>query len=219
LVSLARERDLPVAMHIAESIEELELLGNGVGPFQQLLEERSMWDAEAIPRRSRPLDYLRTLAETPRALVIHGNYLDEEERVFLASHAEKMSLVFCPRTHDYFGHPRYPLPELLSAGVHVALGTDSRASNPDLDLLAEMRYVANECPNIDPQTILRLGTLAGAAALGCASDVGSITPGKIANMIAVPLAEEAKMASEMLHGIFTGCARPLAVWLRGDRVR
>ena len=56
------------------------------------------------------------LAEAPRALVIHGNYLDEEEQAFLAANADRMSLVYCPRTHAYFGHPPYPLPELLNSG-------------------------------------------------------------------------------------------------------
>ncbi len=66
LISLACKRDMPIAMHLAESREEVEFLAQGSGPFQALLRERSMWDAEAIPRGSRPLDYLRTLAEAPR---------------------------------------------------------------------------------------------------------------------------------------------------------
>ena len=60
--SLACEQNLPVAMHLAESADEIELLNRGGGAFQELLEERSMWDVRAIPRDSRPLDYLRLLA-------------------------------------------------------------------------------------------------------------------------------------------------------------
>ena len=99
-------------------------------------------DSEAIPRGSRPLDYLRALADSPRALVIHGNYLSGEELAFIGERRERMSLVFCPRTHAYFGHAPYPLERAVSAGARVALGTDSRASNPDLSLLEEMRFVA-----------------------------------------------------------------------------
>ena len=98
--------------------------------------------------------------------MIHGNYLDDDERAFLATHRDRMSLVYCPRTHAYFSHRPYPLAELLAGGVRVALGTDSRASNPDLDLLAEMRHIAKTHAAIDPHEILRLGTLAGATALG-----------------------------------------------------
>ena len=219
LVRLAQEQNLPVAMHVAESADELELLATGTGPFQELLAERSMWDAAAIPRASRPLDYLRLLAEAPRALVIHGNYLDDAERSFLAANVDRMSLVYCPRTHAYFGHPPYPLAELLAAGVRVALGTDSRASNPDLDLLAEMRYVAGTIPAIDPLEILRMGTLTGAEALGRAAEVGSITPGKLANLVAVPLPDDVRAAPrDRLVAILASPESPCAVWIRGKRI-
>ncbi|MEX0612427.1 MAG: amidohydrolase family protein, partial [Pirellulales bacterium] len=218
LIGLAQQRDAPVAMHVAESADELELLASGTGPLRQLLEERSMWDAAAIPRGSRPLDYLQMLAESPRALVIHGNYLDHEERSFLGAHADRMSLVYCPRTHAYFAHPPYALNELLAAGVRVALGTDSRASNPDLDLLAEMRFVAATYPAIDPNEVLRMGTLAGAEALGRAVEVGSITPGKLANLLAIPLPEAAGGApTDLLATMLAGGDRPCAVWIRGER--
>ena len=51
------------------------------------------------------------------------------------------SIVYCPRTHAAFGHPPHPFRDFLARGVRVALGTDSLASNPDLDLLAEARFV------------------------------------------------------------------------------
>jgi len=216
LIKLSRERDMPVAMHLAESAEELELLASGSGPLQQLLEERGMWDAAAIPRGSRPMDYLRLLAEAPRTLVIHGNYLNDEERTFLAAHVDRMSLVYCPRTHAYFGHPPYPLAELQAAGVRVALGTDSRASNPDLDLLAEMRFVARTFPQIDPLEILHMGTLAGAEALGRADDVGSITSGKLANLVAIPLRGNARgTPDELLAATLANGEPRCGVWILG----
>jgi cytosine/adenosine deaminase-related metal-dependent hydrolase len=220
LIELAAERGLVVATHLAESEGEREFLASGTGPFRELLEERSMWDAAAIPAGSRPLDYLRLLAEAPRALVLHGNYLDDEERAFLAANADRMSLVYCPRTHAYFAHPPYPLAELLAGGVRVAVGTDSRASNPDLDLLAELRFVARTFPMIHPQEILRMGTLNGAEALGRAADVGSITPGKLANLVAVPLADDMRGApAELLGAILASRDSPFAAWIRGERER
>ncbi len=125
-------------MHLAESPEELRLLSHGDGPFRDLLADRSMWDESAIPAGTRPLDYLRMLAAAPKALVVHGNYLSAEELQFLATHAASMSLVYCPRTHGFFEHSPYPLRQALDLGVRVAIGTDSRASNPDLSLLAEL---------------------------------------------------------------------------------
>ena len=133
-------------------------------------------------RRRRPLDELRLLARGHRALVVHGNYLDDEEIDFLGRQRQ-MAVVYCPRTHAWFGHARYPLEKLLAAGAIVALGTDSRASSPDLSLLAEMRHVAREFPAVSRATILELGTL-GRRALGLDSQIGTLEPGKWANLAA-----------------------------------
>jgi cytosine/adenosine deaminase-related metal-dependent hydrolase len=127
-----------------------------------------------------------------------------------------MSLVYCPRTHAYFAHRPYPLAELQACGVNVALGTDSRASNPDLDLLGEMRHVARTHKSIDAQVILRMGTLAGAIALGRDDRVGSLMPGKHANFIALPVSEGHRSTPEdALAELFSIDAAPSAVWFRG----
>ena len=101
VVELSNRHKIPVAMHLAESPEELELLRHGRGPLRSFLEELGAWDATAVTPGSRPLDYLRLLARAHRALVIHGNFLDDEEIAFLAA-ADRMSVVYCPRTHDWF---------------------------------------------------------------------------------------------------------------------
>jgi cytosine/adenosine deaminase-related metal-dependent hydrolase len=209
IINMARAQDLPVAMHLAECEEELDLLATGGGPLQQLLESRGMWDSAAIPSGSRPLDYLHILSGAPRALVIHGNYLDALEHEFLAAHADRMALVYCPRTHAYFNHPPYPLDRLIGSGVRVVLGTDSRASNPDLSILGEMRHLTHAHSNIPPETILRMATLATAEALGCERDYGSITPGKLANLIAVPA------SSDSLAETLARVEAPTAIWLKG----
>jgi cytosine/adenosine deaminase-related metal-dependent hydrolase len=231
LVSQAQQHNLPMAMHLAESREEIEFLRDGTGPFRQLLEERSMWDADAIPRGSRPLDYLRLLADAPRALVIHGTFLADDELKFLAARQERMSLVYCPRTHAHFYptvHSPYPLSRALAAGVRVALGTDSRASNQDLNLLRELQLTALAHPEIDAQQVLRMGTLSGAEALGRDADVGSITAAKLANLVALPIPDNSRATqtdilsailgrkwSEVLLATLASCEKPSAVYLAG----
>ncbi len=185
-IELAARAGAPLAFHLAESREELELLRGGTGPFRELLTDLDAWDPSAIPLGMRPRDYLQALAAAPRALVIHGNYLADDEIAVLAQHADTMSLVYCPRTHAYFGHDTYPLSRLLEAGVAVALGTDSRASSPDLSLLAEIRHVA-ATGQVSLETALRLGTLRGAKALGLDSEIGSLAVGKQADLCVVKL--------------------------------
>jgi len=209
---MGRER-VPLAFHLAESREELELLGSGAGPFRELLQDMGVWTPGMIRPGTRPLDYLARLARTSRSLVIHGNYLDDEEIALVAEHAERMAVVYCPRTHAYFGHAPYPLEKMLSAGVPVALGTDSRASSPDLDLLAEMREASSKHPNVPRETVLRLGTLGGAEALGRAADAGTLEPDKLANLTAVSLPPGAEGEPHDL--LFEAGGEVVRRWYRG----
>jgi cytosine/adenosine deaminase-related metal-dependent hydrolase len=182
----AHER-FPVAMHLAESLAELELLASHSGPLVAVLEDLKAWRPDVVPRGIRPLDYLEVLATAHRALVIHGTFLNDSDRQLLAKHRDRMSVVYCPRTNSYLGHGRYPLAEMLAAGVRVAVGSDSRASNPDLRLLEELRHIARQHPHVAAEAILNMGTLAGAQALGIADRLGSITPGKLARLAVVRL--------------------------------
>lgn len=199
----AKER-FPVAMHLAESREELELLASHSGKMVEMLNGVHAWNPAAIPRGITPRHYLELLAKSHHALVIHGNYLAAEDWKFLANRRERMTVVYCPRTHAYFGHDAYPLTDMLAAGVRVAVGTDSLASNPDLSLLAELRQIAKGHPGVSPAAILRMGTLDGATPLGLGERLGSIAPGKIARLATV--------------AIDPATSDPLAAILSGDAV-
>ncbi|MBI1901782.1 MAG: amidohydrolase family protein [Planctomycetia bacterium] len=212
-VELAATNRLPVAMHLAETREELELLAGGTGPLRRLLEELGQWEEGVLARGSRPLDYLREIVKAPRALVIHGNYLADDEVEFLAEHAATMSIVYCPRTHAYFGHDEYPLAKMLRRGVHVALGTDSRASNPDLNLWEEMRFVA-ERGTIAPAVVLEMGTLAGARALARGGEIGSLERGKFADFCAFALPVD--KAREPHEWLLDRAAKLVAAYWRGE---
>ncbi|QDU56472.1 amidohydrolase family protein [Aeoliella mucimassa] len=219
LVNTAAEWNVPVAFHLAESQEELDFLTTGAGGFQEILEERSMWDPWAVPRGSVPLDYLRILTRAHKALVIHGNYLERKELAFLARHRDSMSMVYCPRTHNYFQHAPYPLEVALQLGVRVALGTDSLASNPDLSILNEMRIAAARHPRVPTETILEMGTLAAAHAMGLGHLVGALSPGRYADMTAVPIPDGVPDAhQDILHAVLGDTTPPCQTWLSGETV-
>ena len=147
------------------------------------------------------MDYLEMLARADRTLIVHGNYLGDEEIGLLAAHRDRMAVVYCPRTHAWFGHEAFRLERLLAAGVEIALGTDSRASSPDLSILAEMRTVAQTHPTIRPEVVLELGTLRGATALGHQREAGTLEPGKWANFAVVALPDhDAADPHELLLG-------------------
>lgn len=187
LVQRAADAKLPLAMHLAESAEECQLLATGAGPLRDLLESVDAWNQAAFGAPRAPADYLSLLAKAPRVLVIHGNYLQPSDWQLLADNRDHMSLVFCPRTHAFFAHAEYPLADLLKLGVRVVLGTDSRATNPDLNVFEEMRFVAARFPAVEPSSIVRMASLWAAEALGCDEQFGSIVPGKRASLTLVRL--------------------------------
>lgn len=184
-VARAIEYRAPVAMHLAESAAEMELLATGTGAFRELLEGLGIWQTGMFPRGDGIMGYLKQLARAPHGLIVHGNFLDCAEMDFIGEHSQ-LTVVYCPRTHAYFQHPRHPLPQLLDRGIRVALGTDSVASSPDLELWEEARTVMRLFPEIPPATILGMITIAAAEALGDGQH-GRIQLNRPARLLSVPV--------------------------------
>jgi cytosine/adenosine deaminase-related metal-dependent hydrolase len=172
-----------VATHLAETSAEEELLREHKGPFVPFLTQLGVWTPEELISSWRQAVDLCATAN-PLAIV-HANYLPSDVRL-----PPGVTIVYCPRTHAAFGHPTHPFREFLARGVRVALGTDGLASNPDLDVLAEARFVHAKHPDVAGGVLLRMITLSGAEALGWADETGSLTPGKSADLIVLPLPNE-----------------------------
>jgi cytosine/adenosine deaminase-related metal-dependent hydrolase len=174
---------LPVAVHLAETSAELQLLLRHCGPFAGFLQELGVWQPKGLARDAA--DVVRLCAKAPQLLLVHANYLDVTQEI-----PPQAAIVYCPRTHAAFGHPPHPFRAFLQRGVRVALGTDSLASNPDLDVLTEARFLHQQYPDFPGASLLRMATLSGAEALGWADETGSLTPGKSADLAVVPLPDE-----------------------------
>jgi aminodeoxyfutalosine deaminase len=181
-VHLAWNRQLSLATHLAESQAELEVLRHRRGPFVQFLSELGVWNPEDM--FLSPAGVLRSLsASTPlRQLIVHGNYLPRLTRL-----PKYRTLIYCPRTHAAFGHSPHPFRDFLARRARVAIGTDSLASNPDLDILAEIRFLRRQYPDIPGGQLLQMATLSGAEALGWQDTTGSLRAGKSADLVVVPL--------------------------------
>ncbi len=87
----------------------------------------------------------------------------------------KSSVVYCPRSHEFFGHEKHPVRQLLDAGINVALGTDSLASNSSLSMIDEMRFLAKKRKDLTLEEIFQMATRNGAAALGFAGVLGCLS--------------------------------------------
>jgi aminodeoxyfutalosine deaminase len=184
-VEFALEHNGLVAMHIAESQEERELIERGTGPFVQPLKNLGVFQAFHFGKGiTITQTILQELAKAPAALIIHGNDLRPAEIDFLASQPQ-MTVVYCPRTCAFFQHPEHPVQSLIQRGIRVALGTDSLASNPDLSIWNEIRWLLEHRPDIEWQETLAMATSHGADAFR-RPDLGRIEPGARCGLIAVP---------------------------------
>jgi cytosine/adenosine deaminase-related metal-dependent hydrolase len=96
------------------------------------------------------------------------------------------NVVHCPGSHAYFGHPPFPFTKLAGLGVNISVGTDSLASTDSLSLLGELRKLQAREPGLSPEDLLRTVTLAPARALGKAGELGCLSPGALADLIALP---------------------------------
>jgi cytosine/adenosine deaminase-related metal-dependent hydrolase len=173
----AREK-MPLAIHIDETQEEKELICARKGPMVEFLRELGVWDEAGLMKET---ERFRLLRGAELLSFVHGNCLKPEQ------FESAGSIVYCPRTHAYFGHPPHPVREFLAKRVNVALGTDSLGSNPDLDMLAEMRFLSCARPDLSSDVIVRMATWNGARALGWQEETGSLTPGKSADFVVVPI--------------------------------
>lgn len=171
-----------VAMHVAESRDELQWLEQGEGAFRQAFERLGL-AVEASPPSIEQC--VELLSRYQQALLIHGNYLNPTQIERIAA-AASIAVVYCPRTHEHFGHAPYPFEALRAAGVPVVLGTDSRASNPSLSLWDEVACAAGWHPHCSPSEWLASVTLGPARALGVSKDFGSLQVGRWASAVAMP---------------------------------
>lgn len=182
--ALARREYRPLSIHLAEVMEEVRFLADGSGPFRGLLTQRGIWDEGWKPPGQSPVAYARSQGILgPATVAAHLNYPQDGDLILLRESGAHAA--YCPNSHAFFGHPSHPLPEYLEAGIPCALGTDSLASNGELSMLAELRRAWEKLPDLTAARLLILATRGGAEALGLGDRIGTLAPGKEADLIAV----------------------------------
>lgn len=186
----AREANLPIAVHIAESEVERELIVEGRGVFADGLRGRGI---PVGPRARSPVALLAALGVLNAApLLIHCVRIDDSDIAAIAD--AHCAVAHCPASNAKLGHGIAPISELLAAGVAIGLGSDSVASNNRMDMLEEARLAVLfqrariRAPAAIPHSVaLSLATLGGARALGLEREIGSLEVGKSADLTAFPL--------------------------------
>jgi 5-methylthioadenosine/S-adenosylhomocysteine deaminase len=207
VATYAAQLDLPIHMHIHETVHELE---HSIGQYGV-----------------RPLTRLKALGLlTPSLIAIHAVHLNSHEIALLASHG--CHVAHCPNSNLKLASGFAPIAELVAAGVNVGIGTDGAASNNRLDLIGEMRLAALLGKGVaaDPSVlpayqILRMATLGGARALGLDAQIGSLEVGKMADIVAIDLNHPATQpcydpVSQLIYS--AGSDQVSHVWVAGKAV-
>ena len=181
VADLARRERCPLAMHLAESRAETELVRDGSGPFADALRARGF---AVRAQHCSPVRYLLRLGVLQRAtgwLCIHCVQVDERDVAILRDSGA--GVAHCPRSNRAHGHGTAPLAAFRRAGLRVGLGTDSVVSVGDSSLSAEAAAAG-----LDGEDALRMLTIEGARALGLESEIGSLDVGKAGDLAVFPSA-------------------------------
>jgi 5-methylthioadenosine/S-adenosylhomocysteine deaminase len=173
VLTLAAQLDLPIHIHLQETRSEIE---------------------ESMVRHGvRPVERLRRLGLLgPNLIAVHAVHMSSLEISQLVEHG--CSVIHCPTSNLKLASGIAPVAEMLAAGLRVGLGTDGAASNNRLDIQREMRQAAllakvasGDATAVDAHHALRMATLDGAAALGLEGRIGSLVPGKWADLCSIRL--------------------------------
>jgi cytosine/adenosine deaminase-related metal-dependent hydrolase len=190
--------DAPLAVHLAESADEVELLRTGRGPFRRLLEDLEVWNPAWRPPGD-PVSYLANVGYLQRGmLAVHGVQLDEAGLGRL--NRAGAVVVTCPRSNRWVGAGIPRVGHFYAARIPVAIGTDSLASAPTLSLFDELAELRRVAPEVSAAMLLDSATRAGAEALGFGHQYGTLTPGKRAALVAVDVPAGMRDVEEYLVG-------------------
>ena len=206
----AKNAKRPLCIHIAETPGEEQFTRRLEGGLVELLKAAGVWDETLVAGGMSPLQLVdHTGVLTSATLLAHANYVSDEDITLVARRGA--SVAYCPRTHAAFGHAQHCFRNMLAAGINVCLGTDSLASNPSLSILDELRFLHQHTSDVPTDVLLRMATRNGAMALGFDAICGTLTTGKTADLVIIPLPR----AAATWDAFLTDSTEPMAVFIAG----
>lgn len=189
----AKGEGLPVSMHLAESREETVFVRDGEGGLAREYREFLGWDC--FPVRTTgltPVRYAKQLGVLDGLIAAHCVQVDSEDIALLRKHS--VAIAHCPRSNSCLRLGVAPVVDFLDHNISVGLGTDSLASNEDMEFSGEMKHIhlvrsktKGSLQVLTPWKIIEIATLGGARVLGMENQIGSLERGKQADVIAFKL--------------------------------
>ncbi|MCK4619761.1 MAG: amidohydrolase family protein [Desulfobacterales bacterium] len=198
LKNITRRKNTPFSIHLAESKDEIFFLTTGKGIWADFMTEKGIdFSGWNLPVET-PVRYLEDLGVLDEnTIAVHLIHADEKDFEILLRHNVRVCL--CLRSNFNLHNMLPDLTGMLKAGIKPCLGTDSLASAESLSIFDEMTFVSKSFPSIPPAEILAMATVNGASSLGFGEMFGSLTPGKRAAFVYVPVDVSSK--SGLLHAL------------------
>ncbi len=211
VASHAKRKNLPLAIHMAETTEELEFSKKGTGPFRELLISFGSFAPGRYPETS-PVSAVANFHALKNALLIHANHISSAD-ISKIKKADA-TIVICPNSNRWFKRPiSAPVYNLLDKGVPLALGTDSLASNYALDMTAEIREFHKSFPDISLHELFDMATRGGALSLGLEGDTGTLAVKTPFDAVAIKMPENIK--TDPIKAIISSRRKIAMVWING----
>jgi cytosine/adenosine deaminase-related metal-dependent hydrolase len=194
---VARQENILLTTHLAESREEMQMFSDSGGPLADFLSSigRDNSDLDGATPLKHAAEFCQFDA---RWLLVHLNEVLKSDLELLLRSKTKPHIVHCPCSHEFFGHSPFKFGEFRPLGFNICLGTDSLASNKSLSLFAEMRAFQRNEQRILPREILEMVTVNPALALQQSDRLGRIRPGFQADLISLPCATSTSVFEEIV---------------------
>ncbi len=186
-----------MSIHLAETLDELEFVKSGTGRMAELLNHRvGNWEFKA-PGVS-PVKYVDSLGLLDdKTLCVHCVFADPEDINLIGDRGSAVAV--CIRSNLELSETVPPVAEFIKSGVTILIGTDSRASSPDIDMFSEVAAFYSRFHDLmSPARVFQAATSDAAEFLGIEKDYGSIAPGKKARIVHVPFDGKEEDAFEYL---------------------
>jgi 5-methylthioadenosine/S-adenosylhomocysteine deaminase len=205
---LARIEGLPVATHVAGTKDEYNFVKWGSSPMAYDVQNAGDWDEFPwMPTGVSPMRYLLQYGvfDVPNFLAVHAVHLDDDDFQILVDY--DVAVAYCPRCNAKLGMGVAPLKRFMDRGIRIGIGTDSPASNNTIDFFDEMRIgllmqraVTLDVESFTAARMIRMATIWGARALRIEDKVGSLEPGKQADIAVVDLSKSHQIPTQDPYG-------------------
>jgi aminodeoxyfutalosine deaminase len=177
-----------LSIHNQETAFENEFLQNKTGDFLRLYENLGIDISSFAPTNKSSLQsWLPQLDHAKKIISVHNSFTNEEDIVFAKQFSSTQEIYFClcPNANLYIENTLPPVEMLIKKNCNIVLGTDSYASNTQLNIFEEIKTIQKNFPNISLEKILQWATLNGAKALGLDEFLGSFEKGKKAGVVVI----------------------------------